>query len=300
MNISFIYPNTLWLLLLLPLIIGLALLGRRRPTRARFWGGLALRTLLLTLLVLALAGIQIRRRANTLTAVFLLDASDSLPTEEQARGEELIRQAVQAMPLGDRAAIVVFGEDALVERLASEERALPDLTSAPVTVRTDIASALQLGLALLPDEGAKRLVLLSDGRENLGHALAQAELAAAHEIELTFIPLGGPEGEIEVRIDALNVPASVRQGQGFDLTVLVDSTDQVAATLPEFELRWLLPTVRDLSSGMSALEREKAADEAASFRGVADGEAIPPDRGPRRVDPLGNDGGDSAVSGAHP
>ena len=30
----------------------------------------------------------------------------------------------------------------------------------PVTVRTDIAGALQLGLALFPDEGAKRMVLL--------------------------------------------------------------------------------------------------------------------------------------------
>ena len=99
MNISFIYPNALWLLTLLPLIIGLALLGRRRPTRARFWGGLVLRALLLSLLVLALAGIQIRRRADTLTAVFLLDASDSLPAEERALGETLIRQAIGAMPV---------------------------------------------------------------------------------------------------------------------------------------------------------------------------------------------------------
>jgi uncharacterized membrane protein len=234
MNISFIYPNALWLLTLLPLIIGLALLGRRRPTRVRFWGGLALRALLLILLVLALAGIQIRRRADTLTAVFLLDASDSLPTEERARGEALTRQAIADMPAGDRAAVVVFGRDALVERLASEERGLPDLASVPVTVRTDVASALQLGLALFPDEGAKRLVLLSDGRENLGHALAQAELAAAHGAELTFVPLGGPEGDIEVRIDALDAPADVRQGEGFDLTVLVHSTDQVAATTRVF------------------------------------------------------------------
>ena len=40
MNISFVYPNALWLLLLLPLTIGLALIGGRRPSRARFWSGL--------------------------------------------------------------------------------------------------------------------------------------------------------------------------------------------------------------------------------------------------------------------
>jgi uncharacterized membrane protein/Mg-chelatase subunit ChlD len=234
MTVSFVYPKLLWLLLLVPLTVGLALLGRRRPTRARFWGGLALRVLLLTLVILALAGIQLRLRANTLTAVFVMDVSDSVPAEERARGESIVRQAVEAMPAGDKAAVVVFGQEALVERMASEERTLPGLASVPVTARTDVAGALQLALALFPDEGAKRLVLLSDGRENLGHALAQAELAAAHGIELSFVPLSGPEGDVEVLVEALDAPADVRQGQGFDLTVVVDSTAQIGATLRVF------------------------------------------------------------------
>ena len=231
MTISFVYPRILWFLLLVPLTVSLALLGRRRPTRARFWGGLALRVLLLALVVLALGGIQLRLRTDTLTAVFVLDASDSIPAAEQARGEALIRQAVEAMPGGDRAAVVVFGQDALVERLASEVRVLPNLASVPVTTRTDVAGALQLALALFPDEGAKRMVLLSDGRENLGHAIAQAELAAAHDIELSFVSLGGPQGDVEVLVEALDAPADVRQGQGFDLTIIVRSMTQ-AGTEP--------------------------------------------------------------------
>ncbi|MFZ5916746.1 MAG: VWA domain-containing protein [Chloroflexota bacterium] len=233
MSMSFVYPQLLWLLLLIPAAVALALLGRR-PTRIRFWGGLTLRAVLLTLIVLALAGVQLRLRADTLTAVFVLDASDSIPAEEQAHGEALLRQAIEAMPASDRAAVVVFGQDALVERLASGDRVLPDLTSAPLTTRTDIAGALQLALALFPDEGAKRLVLLSDGRENLGHAVAQAELAAAHGIELTYVPLSGPQGDIEVLLEALDAPADVRQGQGFDLTVVVHSTAPTAATLRVF------------------------------------------------------------------
>jgi Mg-chelatase subunit ChlD len=236
MSISFIYPTALWLLLLLPLTAGLALLSKRRTTRARSWGGLVLRLVLLALIVLALAGMQLRRQADMLTAVFVLDASDSVSAEEQARGEAFIRRAIQSMPAGDQAAVVVFGRDALVERLASPEQRLADLTSVPVTQRTDIAAALQLGLALFPDEGAKRLVLLSDGRENLGHALAQAELAAAHDVGLSFVPLGQPAGgdEVEVRLESLDAPADVRQGQGFDLIVQADSTAQVDASLRVF------------------------------------------------------------------
>jgi len=229
--ISFVYPQLLWLLLLVPLTAGLALLGRRRPTVGRFWFGLALRVALLALIVLGLAGLQVRRRADTLTAVFVLDVSDSVPPEEQACGEAVIRQAVAAMPTGDRAAVVVFGQDALVERVATEDPRLPQFASVPVTARTDIASALQLAMALFPDEGARRLVLLSDGRENLRQALAQAELAAANQIELAYAPLSGPQGEVEVLVEALDAPGDVRQGQSFDLTAVVRSTAQVGATL---------------------------------------------------------------------
>jgi Mg-chelatase subunit ChlD/uncharacterized membrane protein len=231
MNISFVYPSALWLLLLVPLTASLALLGPRRPTIARFWGGLALRLLLLTLVVLALSGIQLRLRADSLTVVFILDVSDSVPPEEQARGESFIRQAVLNMPPGDKAAVVVFGQDALVERLATEDGTLPGLASVPVTTRTDISSALQLAMALFPEEGAKRLVLLTDGRENLGSGLEQADLAAAHQIQLTYVPLSGPEGESEVLIDSLNAPNDTRLGQGFDLTVIIHSTDAMGAFL---------------------------------------------------------------------
>jgi uncharacterized membrane protein/Mg-chelatase subunit ChlD len=231
MNITFVYPYALWLLLLVPLTIWLALLGPRRPTRLRFWMGLIMRALLLSLVVAALAGIQLRLTADTLTAVFILDVSDSVPPEEQARGEQFIREAIQAMPAGDQAAVVVFGQDALVERLASEDGHLPGMASVPVTSRTDISSALQLALALFPEEGAKRMVLLSDGRENLGIALEQAELASAHAIQLTFWPLSGPEGESEVLIDSLQAPNDVRQGQNFDLSVMVQSTHQMGARL---------------------------------------------------------------------
>lgn len=231
MKITFIYPTLLWLLLLLPLTAGLALLGPRRPTKTRFWSALGLRLALLTLIILALAGIQLRLRANVLTAVFLLDVSDSVPAAEQERGEAIIRQAIQAMPPGDRAAVVVFGQEPLVERLATENGTLPGFTSVPVTFRTDIASAIQLGLALFPDEGAKRMVLLSDGRENLGQAMDQSELAAANDIELTYIPLSGPQGDVEVLLENLEAPGDLRQGQGFDLTVVVNSSAQVGATL---------------------------------------------------------------------
>ena len=183
-----------------------------RPNKRRFWVSLIARTLLLTALVLAIAGIQLRLKTESLTTVFLLDASDSVPIEEQDRGENIIRTAVSEMPSGDRAAIVVFGEDALVERLASEDSALNDLSSIPISTRTDIASALQLAIALFPNEGAKRIVLLSDGQENLGYALEQAELVSLQQIELLYVALSGLQSGTEVLLESLEAPGIIRQG----------------------------------------------------------------------------------------
>jgi len=43
----------------------------------------------------------------------------------------LIAQAIESMPDGDRAAIVVFWQECLVERLASEEQRLAQITLCP-------------------------------------------------------------------------------------------------------------------------------------------------------------------------
>lgn len=234
MTISFIYPQFLWLLILLPITVFLALLGPRRPNISRFWFGLVLRSVLLTATILAVAGIQLQLPTDLLTTVFVLDVSDSIPEEEQSRAENLIRAAVQEMPADDRAAVVLFGEDALVERLASEDNALNDLTSVPISTRTDIASALQLALALFPNEGGKRIVLLSDGQENLGAALDQAELISLHGIELLYMPLSNPDSEVEVLINSLDAPSDVRQGEQIQLEVNVRSNAATEAQLQVF------------------------------------------------------------------
>jgi Mg-chelatase subunit ChlD len=268
---SFVRPGLLWLLLLVPLLVAVALLGRRRATRAagraRFWAGLALRILLLSFLVLALAGTQVHRRADVLTSVFVLDVSDSVPPAERARGEAFLRQAIGGMARSDRAAIVLFGRDALVERLASGVRTLPDLASVPVTTRTDVAGALQLALALFPDEGARRLVLLSDGRENVGHALDQAEFAAARDVQLVYVPLGGSGAGVEALVEALDAPAAVRQGQDFDLAVVVHSTAPGAADLRVFADGQLIHSRPvHLGQGLSRFQVPVEAGGQAGFR----------------------------------
>jgi Mg-chelatase subunit ChlD len=242
MSIAFIYPQYLWLLLLAPAVLALGVIGRRMMEPRRAIAALAFRMLVLLGLIFAIAGAQIRTKTSTLTTVFVLDASDSLPPEEQARGEAFIQSAVESMPPGDQAAVVVFGQDALVERLASDQRWLSELASVPVTTRTDIAGALQLGLALFPGEGAHRMVLLSDGHENLRYAIQQAEITAAQGVELLFVSLGGPAGEDEAWVTSLQAPTHVREGQDFELSAVIYSNAGQTAELALFADNNLLET----------------------------------------------------------
>lgn len=243
MSLSFVYPQYLWLFLTLPLFFGLAWISPLRAHRGRFWASSTARLVVLTALILALAGIQVRLNSNLITTVFVLDASDSLTPEQRALGEAYIRNAIADMKADQNAAIVVFGEEAMVDRLPSDSTQLLEITTVPVTSRTDIASALQLAQAILPDEGSRRIVLLSDGRENLGRAIEQSELAAANQIEVSYVPLGHENGRSEVYLESLVSPGEIRRGQEFNLSGEVVSTGISDAELRLFANDRLVKTV---------------------------------------------------------
>jgi Mg-chelatase subunit ChlD len=234
MRLSFVYPEALWLLALLPVVAFLALIGHRRLPAIRRWISPVFRLVILTTVILALAGTQIVRPVDELTTVFLVDASDSIPREEQARAEQFIRLSLQHIRPGDQAAIVVFGENALVERLPSGDSHLSEIASVPVATRSNIAEAIQLGMALFPEDAEKRLVLLSDGQENVGQARIQANLAAGRDVEIDVVPLSPPAGSTEVIFARLHAPSGVRVGQHFELTAIIASTVSTTGRLRVF------------------------------------------------------------------
>ncbi len=235
--ISFTHPWAFWALALVMPIVLVPVLARGRrgcATPARTWWGIALRALIALALLFSLAGAQWVRAVDSLTVVYLLDLSDSIPASERERAEAFIHQSVQAMPPNGQATIVAFGESALVERLPSASEDVAEIASAPGATRTNIAAAIRLGLALFPEASRKRMVILSDGLENVERAAEQAELAIAHDVEISYVPLRALQGEAEAYLDRLEMPGVVRLGQRFELTAIVESTVAQPATLQLF------------------------------------------------------------------
>ena len=207
---------------MLPLLWGLAFVAARRVARWRFWAGLLLRTVMLIAVVFALAGAQLIRPVDRITTVFLVDGSDSVAPAQRANAVRYVEEALRDKASQDQAAVVVFGQNALVERAPSTLTALGQLASVPVATRTNIQDAIQLGLALLPADTQQRLVLLSDGGENSGRAADAARLAAARNIPLNVVTLVGEHGP-DVVVTALEAPTTAREGQEINAQVVVRS-----------------------------------------------------------------------------
>jgi Mg-chelatase subunit ChlD len=221
------------LLALLPIVWAFTLLTPRRVAPWRFWSSLLLRTVLFTALVLALAGAQLVQPARSLTTVFLIDASDSVAPTQHERALNYVNESIASMPPGDQAAVIVFGQNALVERAPAGLVKIARLNSVPIATRTNIQDALQLGLALLPADAEKRLVLLSDGGQNSGNAVEAARLARVRGVPLDTVALLGERGP-DVIVGALVAPANAREGQEIALGVVVQTSFATTGRLQVF------------------------------------------------------------------
>src|SRR5215212_7759643 len=233
LRLTFITPAALVLLALLPLMWAFALWTPQRVVPWRFWLGLVLRSLMLAALVLGIAGAQLVQPVSTLTTVFLIDNSDSVAPAQRQRAIAYVNQALQSMPPADKAAVVVFGANPLVEHAPSSLATLGTIDSVPVTNRTNIQDALQLGLALLPAESQKRIVLLSDGGENSGRAADAARLAAVRGVPLDVVTLPSEHGA-DVIVSSVDAPSLAREGQEIALSVAIRSSFATSGKIQVF------------------------------------------------------------------
>ncbi|MGH2522054.1 MAG: VWA domain-containing protein, partial [Anaerolineales bacterium] len=219
---TFTSPIFLFLFLFLPLLIWLGW-PARGPSRRREIISLGLRLLIALLLILGLAGLEVRRAADELSVVFLVDHSDSMPPAARQLALNYVRQALQRLGPRDKAGVIVFGGEAVVERPLSASQELESFTSIVTTIQTDLAEAIRLGMALLPADTARRMVILSDGIQTAGNALEATRLAAASGVQILVVPFVAQAGA-EALITSVNAPARLREGEQFGLEVRVEST----------------------------------------------------------------------------
>ncbi len=230
---SFEQPQWLALLLLIPLLVVLSLrsLAGLEPLRRVL--ALAVRGLVIVAIAVALARIAYVHENKDLTVLYLMDRSDSVPADIQRRQEAFIGETSKPCPSTDRVGVVDFARSAYVQQppyvggYYLEPGRLPPM---PNPDRTDIASAIRMAMAIFPHDTAKRIVLLTDGNDNMGGVLEEAAAARAGGAVIDVVPLWY-EHRNEVYFDRMVAPTNAEEGEQVPIRLVLNSRKRVTGRI---------------------------------------------------------------------
>src|SRR6185295_12701797 len=96
------HPRMLWLVVpMLGLLLFLQLKTLSGISRGRMWTAFLLRATIFNLLILALAGLQMVIERDTLSVLFALDCSKSVPEEQRQKAIDFMRKAAVTKKAND-------------------------------------------------------------------------------------------------------------------------------------------------------------------------------------------------------
>ncbi|MGE0784195.1 MAG: VWA domain-containing protein [Sandaracinaceae bacterium] len=188
------WPLALYGLIGIPLIALLAIRSRFPIGPRRRWMVIVTRALAIALLVLAMADLRLGWPTDELAVATVVDGSASITESDRERiGQEL----AQVREANDRVQWI----DA-----TSEERWRP-------------ATDVSVGVATLPRDRVRRMVVATDGRDPGGQL--GASIAAAHRagVEVSILPMGDEPPIDVVSVTGLQVPRMIRAGDRLEVAV---------------------------------------------------------------------------------
>jgi Ca-activated chloride channel family protein len=174
---------------------------------------------------LAAAEPELGRPLDRMAVILTLDRSrsvDLVPGGDGRIRSELV-VAEKSMHADDRIGTVIFGASA-----AAEDPPRPKTEAAPpqrVEVgrdATNLEAAIRRALAELPPDAAGRIVLITDGVQTRGDALAGASAAVASDVPIDVVVLD-QKLVPDVRLVAVRAPTRTDVGEPFELRVVTSS-----------------------------------------------------------------------------
>ncbi|MBX3380272.1 MAG: VWA domain-containing protein [Phycisphaeraceae bacterium] len=195
------------------------------------WVSLGARTLLLMLLFATLAEPQLRRVGKDVAILNVLDASQSVPADLQARVDRFLERARELDPNeDDRMGTITVGRTAIVQQLPTKATKLVERQNVGAADATNLASGVRMALALPVEDAARRIVLATDGNETEDSLVRAAEAAKAAGVPIDVLPLRF-RYDSEVLVDRLVAPATARQGETMSLRAVIQSTKATSGKL---------------------------------------------------------------------
>jgi len=250
--VTFDQPIFLLMLGLLPILWWWM---RKAPGASR--ACLALKCAAFAALAIALADPWAPMRVEKLAVTVLMDTSASMPRESLQHGEGMLRDLVRKKSGADLR-LITFAERPTLRSVPeqADKVSIPEGVDPKEGMATDIEGAMQLALSTFPAQGARRILLISDGNENRGHALTEALRARERGVAIFTVPAGGT-APLPVKVQSIASPQDVFSGEKFMLALQIDSAGAIPARV------WITSqgheigsTKTDLHSGNNAVDIE--------------------------------------------
>jgi len=233
--ITWTAPAALWLLLLVPVVFLAHRLSRTNfnPNQSRLQA--ALRSVLLALLVLALARPIASTRSARQSIVYAVDVSHSIGSPaitDAARRIDEINASLK--PAHSR--IVVFGSTVRTVADTAALRALAQLDPSaedPTHVDrrgTDLETALDAARGELATDHVPRIILFSDGRATAGDARAAIARLGTARIPVSVEPLA-VRSLGDTWVDSIVTPERIHATASFPVTINVGSQREGTAAV---------------------------------------------------------------------
>lgn len=224
-----------WLLLLL-LIVPTYLFARRSIgglSRAKATLTFALRVFVILLLSLAMAQPIWEKRGEGLTVTVILDRSQSIPLPLMASFLNFMRTATDAPETRkpeDRVAVITVARDSSIAAMPDRYTAVTPGQDVEDRTATNLASAVRLALAIMPDDTANRIVLVTDGNETEDSVLEAAQIAQANKVPIDVILIKYVHAQ-EVIFERIVAPARARLGQSANIKLVLHSQAETTGTV---------------------------------------------------------------------
>nr|WP_305120975.1 VWA domain-containing protein [Saccharibacillus sp. JS10] len=194
--------------------------GSFRISKFRHRLAATFRTFALLLLVLLIAGIQIYSVERHHEVVYAVDRSSSNEANNQDR--TWISSSLAQKSSEDQFSVISFGRNASVEQTWDTQPTLGSLDSSVDADYTNIERALQLASGMFKS-GDSRIVLLSDGNENIGQVEDTGRLLRNRGIKIDVLEKHN-NTKRDTAIDSLNLPGKLYVGESFTVEARLTST----------------------------------------------------------------------------
>jgi len=210
----FVHPEAYLLGILVVLV-----LRRRFLTRGLV---LFVRVLLLVLVLSILAEPYVGGTDEGRDLVLIADRSRSVPAGSLARVREAAELAIKARRDGDRIGLVVFGRNASLEKGQSDTFKWTPLQKTVDGDGTDLAQAIDRGLAVIPPGRQGTLLVMSDGESTGVDPLPSAREAVRRGIRIDVIPFRRSEAN-DLAVEEIAAPHEVARGEPFQFSAWIRS-----------------------------------------------------------------------------